>query len=175
MKRLTKVYSDGPAFWKEWGVIFLKGYIWECVGVVTKWVDGGTGWLKQRMTAWKRGLNVGQARRMLHDKWIGGGVLGDELVNLIRWDTCGLLWLYELTLCYFNMLRLLKPFCPFSLLLFLFLCIAKFLSPSCFSVSFWAQHRTPPLIYLIELDSWMRVQIINWLPIVREPEPLPTQ
>ena len=68
MEELTKVFSRGLAILKERGIIVLpKGCMGECVsnrlvGGPQRWIDSVNDCLK------KRGLNVGQARRMVYDR-----------------------------------------------------------------------------------------------------------
>ena len=72
MKGLTKVFSDGLAILKEWGIVKMV-YVGERVGSHLvgrrwkKWSDSVNDWLK------KRGLNFGQARGVVYDgnEWRG--------------------------------------------------------------------------------------------------------
>ena len=74
MKGLMKMFSVGVVILKEWGIIvLLKWYMCKCEGsclvgrLWKRWIDLVNNCLK------KRGLNVGQARRMVYDKneWWG--------------------------------------------------------------------------------------------------------
>ena len=65
VKGLTKVFSDGSAILKEWGIIgLLKRYMWEeCVGsrlvgqLRKRWIDLVNEYLK------KRGLTLGKQNK----------------------------------------------------------------------------------------------------------------
>ena len=64
-----KVFSDGSATWREWRTTgLLIVYVGECAGSRSvgrprkRWTDTAKDCLK------KRGLNVWQERRMVHDK-----------------------------------------------------------------------------------------------------------
>ena len=75
MKRLMKVFSDGSAMWKEWGMTGLLrwSYVGEWAGSCSvgrlwkRWIDAMKDCLK------KRGLDVRQGRRMLHDRSVWWG------------------------------------------------------------------------------------------------------
>ena len=72
MKGLMRVFSDGSAMLKEWGMIgLLNWYMWECVDSRLE-DDRGMGGLIQWMSE-KKGLNVGQGRRMVYgrNEWWG--------------------------------------------------------------------------------------------------------
>ena len=92
----TKVFSNGSAILKEWGmIVLLNGYMWvvALLGRPRKrWIDSVHDYLK------KRSLNVGQTRKMAYDRneWRGflrRKCLGHNPGSLTRCYSCGMLQL----------------------------------------------------------------------------------
>ena len=73
MKRLMKTFSDGSSMWREWRTHDCKeGLLEESVLVVAQWVGRGRDAVKD--CSKKSGLDVRQARRMMHDRSIWRGL-----------------------------------------------------------------------------------------------------
>ena len=105
MKVLMKASYGGSAIWRGWrGIGSPRDYVGECAGSHSvgkprkRWTDTVKECLK------KRGLYVGQARRIVQDRseWRGfvrgecmGHSLGDEPLTLTRCHSCGLPQLHE--------------------------------------------------------------------------------
>ena len=62
MKGLMKVFSSKSAILKEWGTI--KGYMWSSIWKIIPLIDCRKG----ELTAKKKCLDVGEARKMVHDR-----------------------------------------------------------------------------------------------------------